>query len=157
MRNLKNTFTFDRTLLALALVKGLVEIWWKYDPTPVVWVGAILVGVAMTLATDKFIQTGNAYSERLGRLLAVFMFGGAFVSSPWLIGTFSLMARGVNAAVPAAARIKDLFVSDALPLVKASIPSLKSRTFLSHPICAFSARHGAYGLHPITQSLLFFQ
>ena len=145
--------------MTLAYVKGIFDVWSQFGfQNPAMWLITIAIGIFAVFLTVSSVELlGSAAATAFVYLtfgLWIFQ-GGLYVVR---IGTFGKP----NPAVELLPRLYGVYKKSGFGLVTVDLKtlSLKStalkRTSFPSLAPVFNRRQGAYALHPVTQSLLFF-
>lgn len=152
---LKRCFTFNRNLTTIAFVKVLVDMWWRHDPAVLDWIVFVLVGLVMSLAMDRILAMADVITDRYSNALVKLIVGGGAITSFWVVGLLATV-------------VAPMALSDGLPHPEAIMSGLcesllpdrpeppTRRTHFNAQVTAYSPKHGAHALHPLSQTLLYF-
>jgi hypothetical protein len=144
----------NRLWLTFAFVVGLIRVWLEYQPESLsFWIGAVLTGVAATVAAAAALELLDKYSERLAALATFLIVVSVSLFNPLsvTIAVFLFSSPVVGSKYIS----KYGFASDIQKRVKLSrFASSRSRIPFPSVASMFARRHGPYALHSLSCCLL---
>ncbi len=152
----KRHSNFNFAVMTLALVKGIFDVWSQFGfQSLAMWLITIAVGILTVLMAVGSVElVGNGLAHLISGLWIAQ--GGLFVLRIGSFGkpTLSTIESWYCVLHPVQEKVFGLTKIDFKTILSKST-TLKRTSFPSlAPV--FNRRQGAYALHPVTQSLLFF-
>lgn len=141
-----------RVHLGIAFVRALVRAGTHGETSLSYWLLAVPLYLIIVLVGDVFIRTVEPHIKALMGVFAEMLVLGLLASGTWR--KLSLFATEVTAGILATFHLD--FQQSLLAWLHPA-PHVPQQSQRRHPLTeSYAPRHGAYILHPLTQSLLFF-
>lgn len=151
----------NRLLLAFGLVRGLIIVWHQLNPDLFTFSLIASLGVFFTLLADESLRKLDKHLDKPAKLFAIPVYLVLVVT---LLPQYAIpLIVSIRFNIGLGESKENLIVRVPTELV-ATTESLESidftnslkRGYLGLPANFLSRRHGAYQLHPVTSSLLYY-
>ncbi len=151
----------NRLFLAFGFARGLIIVWYRLNPDLLTFSLIALFGVSLTLLADESLRKLDKHLDKPARLLAIPLY---------LVIVFTLLPQYAIPLIFSTRLIIGLGESKENSIIEAptemacTTESLQTTNFsnflerghLPMPANFLARRHGAYQLHPVTSSLLYY-
>ena len=166
---IRMTATLNRILLATAFIWAMVSVWLQLENLSILEQALLAIfGIVVTVTTDYALGVIDRLSNPMARTIArgivwtvhgsvVLLLPVASIASLTLAGAFAVIGAVTQFGIVHVAAYADEYLfSAASPSASSAITVRPKETAVSSVARYFRARHGAYRLHPLTQSLLYY-